>query len=145
LTGSILGVVGILLRTQTHGLHQDEDEEQGPEERLPLQHNEESAIEVLGEAVSPAVLEEDRTRDYHARHNPPAAVQRSQSQPQQPPVVRHATFMSVMRAAAGADKLRVRGCVWMNVEVGVGMNDRPIAHLHHSSCATPPNQRRPTD
>lgn len=109
LTGSVLGVVGILLRTQTKGLQEEDDENDAnpSEEHLPLHappppgggggEPEPSSLAVVGEGLSPAVLEADRTRDYRARHRPHQ---------------HHATFCSVMRAAAGADTLRVGGWVW---------------------------------
>jgi MFS family permease len=108
LTGSLLGVVGILLRTQTKGLHQDEEGEGAVAEEALYLHAPEleeatssSLVAVVGEGVSPAVLEADRTRDYRARHPHP---QQGEGKQAQPPTT---TFWGVVRAAAGADKLRV--------------------------------------
>lgn len=111
--------MGILLRTQTHGLDADANEHNSDEEHLPLhapttpsnlQEGSEppSVLAVVGEGVSPAVLEADRTRDYRARHGHSLGQGGRHRQ-------HHATFCSVMRAAAGADLLRVRVwvCVWV--------------------------------
>lgn len=143
LTGSVLGIVGILLRTQTKGLQEEEEEEEGDaaaadgnpnpdedEEHLPLHApttgasgggSEASSLVLVGEGLSPAVLEADRTRDYHARHRPQ----------------HHATFRSVMRAAAGADKLRVGV---LCVESGAGMECIRPRRCRHSQWTHPPTQ-----
>jgi hypothetical protein len=80
-----------LLRTQTKALQQGEGEgEEGGEEALPLHapQAEEGAmsslVAVVGEGVSPAVLEADRTRDYRARHpHPQGQGQREERRGQQ--------------------------------------------------------------
>ncbi len=108
--------MGILLRTQTKALQQGEGEgEDGGEEALPLHapQAEEGAtsslVAVVGEGVSPAVLEADRTRDYRARHpHPQGQGQREGKGKDKQAAATTITFCGVMRAAAGADKLRVR-------------------------------------